>query len=240
MKRYLLLLAAMLSSAGLARAADADSLDNEHLLPIRFEVKATGGITLINPTSVNDHLAYLNNSLNTDIDKVSSMTRFMIGGNFWISERGFVPVRFEYLSVSREYSYTAVARPDSTTAGTPFLVNAKNRYSVYPLSIGIGARSPGSNVEFEIDLIYALAYVTDEGSMGAYGNYSSTADTREYGLQVLMTPKIPITQRINLDFEIGYRYLYLSDFSDNRGRLLGDLKLSLSGAILGAGLSVSM
>ncbi len=240
MKRSLILFAVMLLSSGPARAADADSLGGDRLLPLRFEVKATGGVALMNPTSLNDHLAYLNNSLNSDIDKVSSMTRFMIGGNFWISERGFVPVRFEYLTVSREYSFTNYARPDSSPSVTPYTVNAKNRYSVYPISIGLGAKSPGSNVEFEIDLIYALAYVTDEGGMGAQGSYSSTADTRAYGLQILMTPKFPVTAQIGLDFEIGYRYLYLTDFSDNHGRLRGDFKLSLSGAILGAGLSVSM
>ncbi len=209
----------------------ADSLNffDEDQNDFRMTVGFSGGISLVNPTQLNDQLAFVNNSLDAGMEKITTMEQFAAFIRIRPRMSPYLFMRVEAITVSRSFDYTAVGRSESNTATGNFTTSSTTRWSVYPLIIGIGTTIPKTPVEVEVGGIYALGYITEEGSTQGSGSFTNMLSGDGFGLQGRVSPHFRLSKNVTMVFEVSYRFLTVNNYSDNYGRQLEHFDFYLNG-----------
>lgn len=223
---FVLLLAPLATTA-----AQTDSLESydENETDFRMSVGLSGGLILVNPSQLNDQIAFANNSFDANMDNVRSMMLF--AGYIRIKPRlsPFLLMRIEALTVSRSFDYTADGRSSGNTPTGTFNYSGLTRWSIYPIVIGIGTTIPKTPIEAEVGAMYALGYITDESRVAGGSPLTTTSSGDGWGFQGRIAPHYRFSKNASIAFEISYRFLVMKNYSDNLGRNAENFQLDLNG-----------
>ena len=208
-----------------------DSLNSleENETDFRMSLGVSGGLSLVNPSQVNDQLAFVNNSLDVGMAKIRTLEQFAAFMRIKPRMAPYLLLRVEALTVSRSFDYNATGRSASNTPTGTFRTSNTTRWTVYPLVVGIGSTIPKTPIEVEMGGMYALGYITEEGSTEGSGSSTNTSSGDGFGLQGRVAPHFRFSKNAALTFEISYRFLIIKDYSDDFGRQAKDFEFYLNG-----------
>lgn len=201
----------------------------------RATLGVSGGIAFVNPDQVNEQLAFVNNSLDVQMEKLSSMQHYAVFMRVKPRMAPYFLVRFEAMTVSRSFDYKAYGRNAANVSTGSFTTTNVTRWTVYPLVIGVGSAIPKTPIDVEVGAIYAIGYIAENGTIQGGGSYKSSSSGNGFGLQGRVAPRFKIAQNTSISLEVAYRMLRLRDFSDDFGRQDKFFELHLDGISLGFG-----
>jgi len=228
MKRMLILLLSLFIAHGLL-AQRGDSAAGVQ----KFRLAATYGVDAVNPDQINDRIAATNGALGSSTNSIKSMPE--ISGSLVIrpnQDNKIVILRAGYTWTDRDYTFfvpqtDTSSKPIGTVKGT-----ITEKYSVYPFSIGAGLSTLNSDFQVELDFIYALGYITENGTFAATGTttaYSNTLFSPAYGFRIAGQTSVPLTPTLALQLEIAYRGLKFEDFENQMNAQPSNIEFSVSG-----------
>ena len=237
MKSKILTLGLLVLLWSVSLYAQSDSVDtffgDENAF--RVSLGVAGGIAFINPDQVNEQLAFVNNSLDVQMEKLTSMQHYAVFMRVKPRMAPYLLLRLEALTVSRSFDYTAAGwSPDSVSTG-PFATTNETRWTLYPLVVGVGSTIPKTPIDVEVGVIYAIGYITESGTIQGGRSYKSTSSGTGFGLQGRVAPRFKITQNAAFSFEVSYRMLRIKNYSDDFGRQDEFFEFHSDGMSLGFG-----
>ncbi len=223
-------------------AAQTDSLEyfDEYENDFRMSVGLSGGLILVNPSELNDQIAFANNSVDAGMENVRTMVHVAAFVRIKPRLSPFVLMRLEAMTVSRSFDYTAVGRSSGNAPTGDFSYSSSTRWSVYPMVIGMGTTIPRTPIDAEIGAIYALGYITDESKISGGSTSTTTSSGDGWGFQGRIAPHYRVSKNAALAFEISYRFLVIKNYSDSFGRKADNFQLDLSGISICLGLLYSL
>jgi len=201
----------------------------------RMTLGISGGLSLVNPSQLNDQLAFVNNSLDVRMEKIRTIQQYAVFLRIKPRMAPYLLMRIEALTVSRTFNYDATGRSSSGSSTGTFKTSSTTRWSVYPLIIGVGTTVPKIPVQAEVGLIYALGYITEEGSTEGSGSFTNTSSGDGWGIQGRIAPHFRYSKNVAFVFDVSYRILVIKDYSDDFGRQVKDFQLELSGLTISLG-----
>ena len=68
--------------------------------------------------------------------------------------------------------------------------------------------------------------------MGSMGSSENLYNSDGYGARVMIQQVIPIDRTFGITVELGYRFLYLDEFRDSKGRQLESFQANFTGVTL--------
>lgn len=198
----------------------------------------SGGVVFINPENINKNIEFQNSYFNTSEPIIRTPGLFSL----WMTYRPvnlptFLTLRGELLSSSRQFDFDAFATRDTSTVIGTLRTSTKTTYSVYPITISTGIVLRKTRMKAEIGFIYALASITQSTNVEGAGSSSTTYTGDGYGFRFSLQQVTPIYRRTGLTFEIGYRFLLLDQFRNERGIKTSSIEADYSGMFLLLGLS---
>jgi len=237
MKRLLCILISLF----VAYCAKAQHPDSSVLAP-KFRFSLSFGIQAMNPEQINDRIATSNEALGSLARSIKSMPELAAALTIRPNQDTKILVlRGGYLWAERDYSFSS---PETKTSSTPVgevqgLI--KEKYSAYPLSVGVGLSTLSSDFQVEIDFIYALGYLTENGSFttseGTTTSYSNSLFSPAYGFRIAAQTTVPLSSAISVQLEIAYRGLKFEEFENEVNAQPSDIEFSTSGVSGSIGLS---
>ena len=96
---------------------------------------------------------------------------------------------------------------------------------------------PKTPVEAEIGAIYALGYITEEGTTEGSGSFTNTSSGDGFGIEGRIAPHFRFSKNVALVFDVSYRILVIKDYSDDLGRQVKDFQFNLNGLSLSLGVT---
>jgi hypothetical protein len=228
MKRSLFVLLSLLI-AYCAQAQHADS----SFVPPKFRLALSFGVAAMNPDEINDHIATSDEALGSSAQSIKSMPELAAALTIRPNQDTKILVlRGGYLWTERDYSFTV---PETDTSSTPVgkvKGQITEKYSAYPFSVGVGLSTLASDFQVELDFIYALGYITENGSFTTAGgttSYSNTLFSPAYGFRIAAQTTVPLTPAISVQLEIAYRGLKFEDFENEVNAQPSNIEFSMSG-----------
>ena len=220
-------------------AAQTDSLGSfdEGESDFKVVLGVAGGLSLVNPGTLNDEIGFLNNSLDAGVEKIQTMTQFAAFMRIKPRMAPYMLVRVEAVTVSRSFDYSAVGRSAGNSSTGRFNVSSSTRWTVYPLVLGVGTTIPKTPLDAEVGLIYAIGETTETGSIAGGSEYTNTSSGSAFGLEGRISPHFRLSRNVNLALELSYRSLTVKHYSDSYGRDLTNFGLDLTGVAAGIGVS---
>ena len=213
---------------------------DENESDFRMTVGASGGFTFVNPGMLNDELAFINNSLDANMEKVTSMAQFAAYVRIKPRMAPYMFMRLEALTVSRSFDYQAQGRSASGASTGLFNTTTATRWTVYPFVVGIGSTIPKTPIDAEVGLIYAMGFVTEKVSTDGYGSSTNTSSANSFGLQGRVSPRFRISKNAAISIEVSYRFLTIKNYSDDLGRAVQNFELYLDGLSMALGVSYNL
>ena len=239
MKRSLLIFISLF----IAHCAEAQRADSAAVVP-KFRFSVSFGIDAMNPDQINDRIATSNEALGSLTQSIKSMPE--ISASLTIrpnQDTKILILRGGYLWTERDYLFYV---PETDTSSTPIgkvKGSITEKYSAYPLSIGVGLSTLASDFQVELDFIYALGYITENGSFTTTGgtttSYSNTLFSPAYGFRIAVQTTVPLTPNISVQLEIAYRGLKFEDFENQVNAQPSDIEFSMSGVSGSVGVSIT-
>lgn len=236
MKRLLLILMSLF----IAYCAQAQHVDSSAVAP-KYRFALSFGVDAMNPDQINDHIAASNEALGSLAQSIKSMPELAAALTLRPNQdTKIIVLRGGYLWTERDYSFSV---PETDTSSTPIgkvKGQITEKYSAYPLSIGVGLSTLSSDFQVELDFIYALGYITENGSFTTAGgttSYSNTLFSPAYGFRVAAQTTVPLTPNISLQLEIAYRGLKFEDFENQVNAQPSNIEFSMSGVSGSVGVS---
>lgn len=184
----------------------------------RVTVGVSGGIAFVNPDQVNEQLAFVNNSLDVQMEKITSMQHYAVFMRVKPRMAPYFLLRLEAMTVSRSFDYTAYGRSAANVSTGPFTTTNVSRWTLYPLIVGVGSTIPKTPIDVEVGGIYALGYISENGTIQGGGSYKSSSSGSGFGLQGRVAPRFTLTRNVSLSLEVAYRILRARNYSDDFGR----------------------
>ncbi len=225
----------------LAPAQEGADTVMTNVAPSMFGVGFQIGPTFINPDYINNQIEFVNQATNSSMRPIRDAALWSV----WLSVRpknvyNYVSFRAEYISNTR--SYTSVTQmTDHTGANSGTMeTSVTTRYTLYPLSLNVGAVIPKTAAKFEIGFLYAFAVMNETGTMQNGGGYDKQFDGEGFGLRTSLQFLFPLQDKYAGTIDVGYRYLSISEFRDERGNSLKHFVADYSGVIFSLGLSYGM
>ena len=223
----------------LVRAQDEDDSYRKFRAVISF------GVTPINPEQINDRIGNSNYLLNSETKSIKSLPEFAATISIRPQDDFKILIlRAGHASIERTFR---ISLPQTTTSSTPtgtITGEVVETYSVVPFSFGIGATTRKSDVKFQIELIYALSTVTEEGNYkttsGDNISYSRELTSPAYGLRVAGNASVPINPTVSIVFELGYRMMTFDEYEDERALRYNFFEFPVNGVNLSAGLALTL
>jgi hypothetical protein len=207
-----------------------------------------GGISSINPSSINNHISISNTLMESKTHTIKSAPEVAI--TFSIrpmkSNNQILTARAGYLWIERSYDVSTAETDNSPTINGYTTGKIKETYTAYPISIGAGMASAEVNpdAQLQIEFIYGFGYIKEEGyftsSVGNKTSYSRTLSGTTYGLRFAGQTTIRFTNSIGLTLELGYRALKFDEFEDEFTTQPANIEFSLSGLFGNIGISISL
>jgi hypothetical protein len=211
----------------------------------KYRFSLTYGITAVNPEDINTHIASSNAAFGSTTKSVKSLPELTAALSFRPqNDFKIIILRGGYISSERMFQFSIPetknnSTPIGTTTGT-----ITETYTAYPISIGVGGTTEKSDAQFQMEFIYGLGYVTEEGSFtsstGTKTSYTRSIFSPTYGFRVNGSIVVPITSLVGLQFEAGYRYLMFDEFEDEATAQTSPLEFSMSGIQGSLGLSIKL
>jgi hypothetical protein len=220
----------------LARAQDDDDTYR------KFRAVISYGLTPINPEQINQRIGKSNHVLNSETPSIKSLPEFAATVSFRpMNDFKVLIGRAGYASVERTFR---ISLPQTTTTPAPsgtITGEIVETYAMTPVSFGIGATTPNSDFQFQIEFIYAISTVTEKGhyltSGGENVSYSRTLTSPAYGMRVAGNAVVPVTQKIGIALELGYRLITFNEYEDEKALRYSFFEFPASGVNASAGLS---
>ncbi|GEM_PF-1912315 len=225
---FSILISLFIAFGAQAQHADSSAVASKFRFTLGF------GIDAMNPDQINDRIATSNQALGSFAQSIKSMPEVSAALTIRPNQdQKVVILRGGYLWAERDFAFSL---PETDTSSTPtgkIKGLIKETYSAYPFSIGIGLSTLTSDLQVEIDFIYALGYVTEDGSYttseGTTSSYSNTLFSPAYGFRVAAQTSVPLTPNISIVLEIAYRGLKFEDFENQLNAQPSDVEYSMSG-----------
>ena len=221
-----------------AHAQHADTLApaSKYRLALNF------GVNAMNPDQINDRIASSNQALGSIAQSINSMPEVSAALTLRPNQDTKILVlRGGYLWAERDFSFSL---PETDTSSTPVgkvkgLI--KETYSAYPFSIGVGLSTMASDFQAEVDFIYALGYITENGSYttmeGVTSSYTNTLFSPAYGFRIAAQTSVPLTPHVSIVLELAYRGLKFENFENQANAQPSDVEFSMSGISGNIGIS---
>lgn len=215
----------------------------EELTKFRFAV--TYGLTMINPELINSRIAASNAVFGSTTKSFKSIPELAATVTLRpVEDLRVIILRAGYISSSREFPFTIPESNNGTTTGAVTTGTITETYSAYPISIGIGATNPKQDLIAQLELIYGLGYVLEEGaytsSTGQKTSYERTVFSPTYGFRVSGAVISPISSMVGLRIEVAYRYLHFDEFENEATAQPSTIEFSMSGVQFNAGLHFTL
>ena len=162
MKKFTIVLTLLFSTFMYAQ----DEIDTvtTNIATAMYGIGIQGGPTIINPEYINNQIEFVNEATNSSMRPVRSAAMW----GAWMSVRpknmyNYISLRAEYISSERSYS-SVTQQTDMNGSVTGSLETSVNTlYTLYPLSLNVGAVIPKTAIKFEIGFVYAFSSV-EEGN----------------------------------------------------------------------------
>jgi hypothetical protein len=211
----------------------------------KFRAVISFGITPINPEQINERIGNSNYVLNSETKSVKSLPEFAATISFRPQDDFKILIlRAGHASIERAFR---ISLPQTTTSSAPtgtITGEVVERYSVLPFSFGIGATTRKSDFQFQIELIYALSIVTEEGNYkttsGDDISYSRELTSPAYGMRVAGNASVPINPTVSIVFELGYRIMTFDEYEDEKALRYSFFEFPVSGVNVSAGLALTL
>lgn len=198
----------------------------------------TGGLTFISPDELNSMI-----ELNNSIYGASEYTiKRPAQWGIWLTYRPknlptFVSFRAELLTNERSFPFTAQVTGGSPTVIASVASTVRQRYTVLPFTIGSGTVFEKTIARGEIGFVYALGWITQTTEVPGYSNSETVYEGEGYGFRVNMQQVIPVEGTFSLTMDLGYRYLIISEFRDEKGLSSLKTQIDYTGVMIGLGVS---
>jgi hypothetical protein len=221
-----------------------DAQQSDSTAVSKYRLSLTYSFCAVNPEDINNHIASSNASFGSTTKSIQSLPE--LSATFSVRPREdakIILLRAGYLWAARDFS---VSIPETDTSSAPIgRITGKisETYSAYPFSIGVGLATLNSDLQLELEFIYAVGYIRESGALiDASGNktsYSNSLSSPAYGFRIAGQTAVPITQVISLYLEVAYRGLSFNDFTDQSTAQSSSVQFSLSGVSGNIGLTLS-
>jgi hypothetical protein len=209
----------------------------------KYKLTLTYGISAVNPTEINEHILTSNTVFTSMTKQIKSIAEMSAAFSIRPSQDNkIVLLRGGYISLERSYQLSIPETRDtiSTTGYTTGTI--KETYTAYPLSLGVGLTSSTNDSQIQLEFIFGLGYIEEEGSYtsasGRKTNYLRTLFSPAYGLRIAGQTTVRLAERIGLTLELGYRWLSFRDFEDEATGQPSNIIFSYSGINGAIGLSI--
>lgn len=231
---------------GKAQQADSTFVSQGSSQLTKFRFSFDFGMAVMNPEDINNRIAVTNATFGSTTKTIKSMPE--ISAALIIRpmlDAKILVLRGGYLWAKRDFNYTMSQTAD--TGSTPVgEVNGTitETYTAYPFSIGVGLATLNSDAQLHLEFIYAMGYITEEGSFttsdGKRSSYSSTLFSPAYGFRVAGQFAVPITEKINLHLELAYRGLTFNSFEDDQTGMTSPIEFKMTGIMGNIGLTLGL
>lgn len=143
--------------------------------------------------------------------------------------------------MNNAYRFTTEIGPSGTSSGS-MTIETTEKYTVYPVSFGVGISTARQNLQLQGEIIYAFATMIEDQTISASDGTQFTIPSTTYrsetiGFRLAVQLNVYISQSIALVFEGGYRGLGFYDFTNSANGETVGLEYTTSGGFLHAGLS---
>lgn len=210
----------------------------------KYKITFSFGISAINPEEINKHISISNTLFTSTTRTIKSASEF--SASFVIRpsrDDKIILLRGSYISIERAYNFSIPETIDTVTI-TGYTSGAiKETYTAYPFSIGAGLTSSTFDSQIQIEYIFGLAYIEEEGSYlsstGQRTGYIKSLFSPGYGFRFAGNTTVQITNNIGLNLELAYRYLSFHEYEDEATTQTSDITFSYSGMQGLIGLSIT-
>lgn len=211
----------------------------------KFRATISYGISAINPEQINERIGNSNYALNSSAKSIKSIPE-LAGAIMFRPQNDFkvLILRAGYASIERTFS---ISLPQTTTSPTPtgtITGEIVETYTAMPFSFGFGTTTKDNMYQFQVELIYALSTVKEEGtyrtSSGENFSYSRTLESPAYGLRVAGNATIPLSPSMGITMELGYRFMTFDEYEDEKAAAVSFLEFPVSGVSGGLGVSFTL
>ncbi|NUN70079.1 MAG: hypothetical protein HUU02_10255 [Bacteroidetes bacterium] len=198
----------------------------------------TGGLAFVNPEELNDMIERNNSIYGAGEYSIKRPAQWSI----WMTYRPknlptFLTLRAELLSNERSFPFTTKVTGGSSAVITEVASTVRQRYTVLPFTVGSGTVFNKTIARGEIGFIYALAWISQTTDVPGYSNSETVYEGSGYGFRVNLQQVVPIERTFSLTMDLGYRFLIVDDFRDEKGLTSLNTKINYSGIIVGMGVS---
>jgi hypothetical protein len=219
--------------------------DGQTIPESKLRVSFTYGVTGTNPTNINEHISTSNAVFNSQTKSIKSLPEAAATLSFRPNDDlKVVVLRGGWISAERNFSFSTSATQNSSTPTGTIDGTIKETYTAYPISVGVGISTVKSDAQFQIEFIYALGYVKEEGKYtapsGAATSYTRSLFSPTYGFRAAGSIVARITSSVGLQFEAGYRYLHFNEFEDEFTAQPSPIEFSMTGIQGSVGLSITL
>ena len=223
----------ILISLFIAYGAEAQHADSSAIAS-KFRLTLAFGIDAMNPDQINDRIATSNQALGSFAQSIKSMPEVSAALTIRPNhDQKILVLRGGYMWAERDFAFSLPETDSSSTPTGKIKGLIKETYSAYPFSMGIGLSTLTSDLQVEIDFIYALGYITEDGSYttaeGMTSWYSNTLFSPAYGFRIAAQTSVPLTPNISIVLELAYRGLKFEDFENQLNAQPSDVEFSMSG-----------
>jgi hypothetical protein len=217
----------------IAYCAQAQHVDSSAVVS-KFRFTLAFGIDAMNPDQINDRIATSNQALGSSAQSIKSMPEVSAALTIRPNQdQKILILRAGYLWAERDFAF---ALPETDSSSTPIgkvRGEIKETYSAYPFSIGIGLSTLASDLQVELDFIYAVGYITENGSYttteGATSSYTNTLFSPAYGFRIAAQTSVPVTPNLSIMLELAYRGLKFESYENQVNAAPSDVEFSMSG-----------
>lgn len=221
------------------------SAQNDEETYSTFRALISFGVTPINPEQINQRIGRSNYILNSETKSIKSLPEFAATVSFRpMNDFKILIGRAGYAFVERTFR---ISLPQTTTTSTPsgtITGEIVETYAFTPISFGIGATTPKSDFQFQLEFIYAISTVTEKGhyltSTGDNISYSRTLTSPAYGMRVAGNAVVPVTQKMGIALELGYRFISFNEYEDEKALRYSFFEFPASGVSASAGLCFTL
>jgi hypothetical protein len=202
------------------------------------------GFSVINPEEINEHISISKSLFTSTTRTIKSAPEF--AATFVLrpmQDNKIFLLRGSYISIERTYNFSVPETRDTSTVTGYTSGNIRETYTAYPLSIGAGLTSSTFDSQMQIEFIFGLGYIVEEGSYisstGRKTSYIRSLFSPGYGLRFAGNTTVQITNNIGFTLELAYRFLTFHEYEDETTTQPSDIKFSYSGIQGMIGLSVN-
>jgi hypothetical protein len=230
----------------LATLSFAQEESFQDVTPSQFRISLGYGIGVMNPTDLNDHIATENTQMSSTAKSVKSMPEMSAAMIFSPEETGMLlAVRGGYLATSREFLFEI---PETNGNSDSVIARSQGsnteKYSAYPFSFGVGFSNKKQTAQVLFEFIYGLGYITQDASYtladGTRRTFTTSLFSPTYGFRGAVNLNVPITKKIGLGLEFGYRYLNFDQFENDVTAQSSPMTMDMSGILIGGRLNIDL